>query len=232
MDVSRYDFVASAASAAVSVRVAARAPSPAAQATSHPSLYATVPFAFDRDAFFGSLNQPYAHRQVSAPNGFAAATVAMSHAKNALRAYADPNGFAGGPNSLHCASVLYAGRSMNLAFDDAMYAKYPLGLLNDEEIRPNDVSNRKYSSSLNRNPMDEFLRPLFIQGLSVFVCNNALSGLAAELAKRMKGDAATRADVVAIHSDLASHFQPNTMLVPAGVGALIAAQEARFTFLP
>ena len=233
VDVSRFDFFASAASAAVSLGVGVPAATPAARPTFDPALSEAVPFHFDWEAFLAILNRPFPHRQVSAPNGFSAATVAMSHARNSLRAYADPNGFAGGPHSMHCAAVLYAGRSINLALDDAMYVKYPLGLLNDEEMRPNDLTNRNYWSSLRRNPMDDFMRPLLDQGLSLFVCNNALSGFSAELAHRMaNGGAVTRADVVAVHDDLASHFLPGTMLVPAGVAALNAAQEARFTFLP
>jgi intracellular sulfur oxidation DsrE/DsrF family protein len=144
------------------------------------------------------------------------------------------NGFAGGPNSLHCAVVLYAGRSYTVVFDDAMYAKYPLGLINDEEMRPKDTSARAYWTALRRNPMADFIRPLTEQGVSLFVCNNALSGFAAELARRTvpQGDTVTREQVVAIHDELAAHFIPGTMLVPAGVAAVNAAQEARFTFLP
>jgi len=193
-----------------------------------------VPFTFDRAAFQAVVARPYPHRQLAAPSSFKAATEAMSHFKNALAAYADPNGFAAGPNSLHCVAVLYGGYSYNMVLDDAMYAKYPIGLMNDEEMRPNDLSARAYWTALRSNPMAEFLHPLIEQGVSFFVCNNALSGYAVQLARRTapKDAEVTREQVVAIHDELAAHFMPGAMLVPAGVAAVNAAQEARFTFLP
>jgi intracellular sulfur oxidation DsrE/DsrF family protein len=231
---SRGAFVASA-TAAVAVGSGSDA---AAQSTEDKSeaksISGAVPFAFDRAAFTAVLARPYPHRQLAAPQTFADATVALSHFRNSLAAYADPNGFAAGPNSLHCAAVLYAGRSYTMVLDDAMYAKYPIGLLADEEMRPNDTSARAYWTALRKNPMNDFVRPLTDQGVSFFVCNNALSGFAVELARRAatKDAPATREQVVAIHDDLAAHFVMGTMLVPAGVAAVNAAQEARFTFLP
>jgi intracellular sulfur oxidation DsrE/DsrF family protein len=34
-----------------------------------------------------------------------------------------------------------------------------------------------------------------------------------------------------MHDDLAAHFVPGVMLVPAGVAAINAVQEAHFTYL-
>jgi intracellular sulfur oxidation DsrE/DsrF family protein len=101
-------------------------------------------------------------------------------------------------------------------------------------MRPNDLSYRAYWTGLKKNPMADFLKPLVDQGVSFFVCNNALSGFAFELAQKVApgGASVTRESVVAIHDELAAHFLPGTMLVPAGVAAVNAAQEARFTFLP
>jgi hypothetical protein len=66
------------------------------------------------------------------------------------------------------------------------------------------------------------------------VCNNALSGIAAKIAQQVApaGTKATRDQVVAIHDEMVQHFLPGATLVPAGVAALNAAQEARFTLLP
>jgi intracellular sulfur oxidation DsrE/DsrF family protein len=234
-DLSRRTFVAgtvaSATTVGVSDPVSAQSPAPVAES---PSVSGAVPFSFDRAAFRSIVERPFPHRQVAAPASFAATTVAMSHFKNALAAYADPNGFAAGPKSLHCAAVLYAGYSYTAVLDDAMYAKYPIGLLDDEGMRPNDLSARAYWTGLRRNPTAEFVSPLVSQGLSFFVCNNALSNFAVTLARRTapNGVAVTRQQVVAIHDDLTNHFLAGTMLVPAGVAALIAVQEAGFTFLP
>jgi len=231
-ELSRRTFVAgTVAAVGVSDHVSAQSPPPAAES---PPVSGAVPFPFDRAAFRALIERPFPHRQVAAPASFQDSTVAMSHFKNALAAYADPNGFAAGPKSLHCAAVLYAGYSYTTVLDDAMYAKYPIGLLDDEEMRPNDLSARAYWTALRRNPMAEFVQPLVAQGVSFFVCNNALSNFAVALARRTapKGVAVTRQQVVAIHDELANHFLPGTMLVPAGVAALVAVQEAGFTFLP
>jgi hypothetical protein len=61
-----------------------------------------------------------------------------------------------------------------------------------------------------------------------------LSGIAAYVAGAIApaGTPATRTSVIAIHDDMAAHFLPGSWLVPAGVAALNAAQEARFTLLP
>jgi intracellular sulfur oxidation DsrE/DsrF family protein len=232
---SRRSFVASvvAASALAGSGGAAIAQS-GPDATASPRAAGTVPFTFDRLAFQSVLDRPYPHRQIAAPASFSAATIAMSHFRNALAAYADPNGFAAGPNALHCAVALYGGRSINLVLDDAMYAKYPLGLMNDEEMRPTDTTYRSMWRAMRANSMTSYLRPLIDQGMSFFVCNNALSSFAFDLARRVapSPDAVTREQVVAIHDELADHFMPGSLLVPAGVAALNAAQEARFTFLP
>jgi hypothetical protein len=68
---------------------------------------------------------------------------------------------------------------------------------------------------------------------SFFVCNNALSGIASWVAEQVATPASpvTRASVVAIHDEMAQHFLPGVYLVPAGVAAINAAQEARFTLL-
>lgn len=234
-DLSRRTFVAGAVAAAATAGVSEPVSAQSPPAAAEPSAVAgAVPFPFDRVAFRAIIERPFPHRQVAAPASFQATTVALSHFKNALAAYADPNGFAAGPKSLHCAAVLYAGYSYTAVLDDAMYAKYPIGLLDDEQMRPNDLSARAYWTALRRNPMAEFASPLVAQGASFFVCNNALSSFAVELARRTapKGVAVTRQQVVAIHDELATHFLPGTMLVPAGVAALIAVQEAGFTFLP
>jgi hypothetical protein len=231
---SRRSFVAAAASVATAGSVAEPIVAQAQAAPVAPNAAGTVPYHFERAAFMAVIDRPFPHRQLVVPATWEAATVAMSHVKNSLAAYADPNGFAGGPNSLHCATVLYMGYSIHLALNDAMWAKYPIGLMSDEEMRPADLTYRSYWTALKKNTMIDFLHPLMDQGLSLFVCNNALSGLSLIIARRIapSGTTVTRDQVVAVHDDLAANFVPNTILVPAGVAAVNAAQEARFTFMP
>jgi intracellular sulfur oxidation DsrE/DsrF family protein len=231
---SRRAFIASTASAAASAAIGGPVPTTMSIAHRTPHGSAAIPFRFDRSAFEAILERPFPHRQLAAPSSFDAATVAMSHFLNSLAAYADPAGFAAGPNGLHCAAILYAGRSYAMVLDDYIYETYHVGAFADEEMRPNDLTHRAYWTALKKSPMADFLKPLVDQGVSFFVCNNALSGFAFELAQKAATDGAPvkHESVVAIHDELAAHFLPGTMLVPAGVAAVNAAQEARFTFLP
>ncbi|MGH7727265.1 MAG: hypothetical protein ACREM2_00520 [Vulcanimicrobiaceae bacterium] len=239
-DLSRRGFLTSSVASATLIGmtdpVPAQPPSPpsAADGANLADILAPVPFHFDRAAFFAIVERPFPHRQLGVGKSFAGATTLMAGFRNSLAAYADPDGFAAGPASLHCAAVLYAGYSYNMVLDDAMYAKYPLGLMDDEEMRPNDLRYRAFWKALRRNPMENFLRPLIDQGTSFFVCNNALSRFAAALAHRTapNGVAPTRKEVVAIHDELVDHFIPETRLVPSGVAAVNAVQEAHFTFGP
>ncbi len=248
-DRSRRNFVktvatttAIATSIAATQPLAARAeaaspqpsPLPEAERARLREVYATVPFPFDRDAFRAILERPYPHRQIVAATSYIGAGVGMSHLQNSLLAYADPNGFAAGPNGLHIAMALYGNYSYNTVLNDAMYAKYPIGLISDEAMRPNDTSYRTFWTNLKINPSGSFVKTLADRGASFFVCNKAFMGLVSEIAKRTTPAQSqiTREQVIAIHDELAANFLPGTMLVPAGVAAVNAAQEAKFTFLP
>jgi hypothetical protein len=232
-EVSRRAFVAGATVAAAAgapmlaaADVPAPAPSPAAPAAA-PGTFDTVPFTFDVAGFTAVVEQPYAHRQLVTATSYAAATDAMAFMNNTLRAYADPIGFNAGPKSVHVAAVFYHGTSVLLALNEAMYDTYPLHTI----ITPSDENNAKASRA--NDGIAAYGDLVAKHGASFFVCNNALSGVSGVIAKKMAapGKAVTRAQVVAIHDDLAANFLPGTLLVPAGVAAINAAQEARFTLL-
>ena len=140
--------------------------------------------------------------------------------------------FAGGPNALHAAAVFYHGSSPLLALDDAMFAKYPLA---SAIITFAGTAKPGIEKDARANPGLTPLAELVTQhGASFLVCNNALSGIASWVAQQITpaGSKTTRDQVVAIHDEMAQHFLPGATLVPAGVAALNAAQEARFTLLP
>jgi len=230
-EVSRRTFVAGATVAALATpELAAAAAPPAATPSAPPSApgtFDTVPYTFDVAGFMAVLDQPFPHRQLVSATSYALATDALAFMNNTLRAYADPHGFNAGPKSVHAAAVLYHGTSCFLALDDAMYAKYPIHSM----IASSNAGN---AADPNVNAGGADYRALVEQhGASFFVCNNALSGLAGAIAKKIAdpGNAVTRDQVVAIHDDLAAHFLPGTLLVPAGVAAINAAQEAKFTLL-
>lgn len=198
------------------------------------------PAEFDKAAFLRLLQRPATHRQV-----FAAAKVrdgaALHCMMNSLNAY--HFGFGEGDGSLRVALVLY-GLAPPLALDDAMWAKCRLA----ELLRGlgDSGSRRGYQGSGNpfaaaRSPLDRSASPddanglyrdqsvqaLVFRGASIFVCNVALTGLAAAILANETSDA-TRIEATRV--ELAGHLVPGSMLVPAGVAALNAAQENRFTF--
>jgi hypothetical protein len=244
-DVSRRAFVAGAtviAAAGATTRAApaadvpAAAPSPAA--SSAPDVGGVVPFTFDVAAFSAVLNRPYPHRQLVSAKSFADASDALAFMQNSLNAYSDQIGFNAGPQSFHAAAVLYHGPSVLLALDDPLWAKYPIGALlakwNAQSGTAKPVDAKVAEKPVTANPHGAAYRDLVAKhGASFFVCNNALSGVAAYAAKQFApaGTAVTRDQVVALHAEMVAHFLPGTLLVPAGVAAINAAQEAKFTLL-
>jgi hypothetical protein len=62
-------------------------------------------------------------------------------------------------------------------------------------------------------------------GARFFVCNNAALGTASMVAKALRKPFDT------VYADFGHHLVPNAMLVPAGVWAVHAIQEQRFTLL-
>jgi len=228
----RRAFVAATAigvGSAIAAGRAASSPAPAATPASAPAGGA-VPFHFDRMAFQAILAKPYPHRQMITAITYGQAESVPHYLANSLRAYADPNGFAAGPSGLHCAAVLY-GPAIAMVLDDAAWVKYPIGTLTFKDRTKPIAAN---SPDIPRkNPLLDDATELVAQhDVAFFVCNNAFSGIAASIAKIVDGGEPSRERVVAIHDDLATHLIPGSMLVPAGVAAINAVQEAHFTYLP
>jgi len=240
-DVSRRGFVLAAATTAALgaaiPAVAAEPPtvlSPAEVADIH-RLAAAVPYRFDVAAFRAILDRPYDHRQIAVATSFQAGTTQLGRLKNSLNAYADPAGFNAGPKALHAACVYYGGLGHALALDDAMWEKYPIATLTDTEMHGASSPYAERAKALKTNLSAADYRAMVVdRDVSFFVCNNAFSGFSYNVARAVMSSSTpvTRDIVVAIHDEMVTHFLPGTTLVPAGVAALNAAQEARFTFLP
>jgi len=198
-------------------------------------LAAKVPFHFDLAGFNAVLGRPFDHRQVIAATTYQSAATALDHMQRSIDSYADALGFAAAPATFHAACVMYAGDSPLLALDDAMYAKYPVAVIIEREMNPGNPLYAERAKEMRTNLSGSQYRRLVAEhGASFFVCNNAFSGLAYEIARAItpQGTAVKRDHVVSLHDELAAHFLPGTMLAPNGVGALNAVQEAHFTFLP
>ena len=69
------------------------------------------------------------------------------------------------------------------------------------------------------------INELIASGNAIFICNNALRGVTGVLARRLQKTPAE------IYARARANFIPGAILVPAGVAAVNALQESRFTYL-
>jgi hypothetical protein len=134
-------------------------------------------------------------------------------------------------------TVFYHGASVLLAFDDAMWNEYfvplrPKGPPSGKEFFKDFDS--VYDAKTRGNPClhkkggreDTSLESLVADaGARFFVCNNATQGFAHYIASHLKKPALT------VYQDLMAHLAPNASLVPAGVWAVHAIQERKYTLL-
>jgi hypothetical protein len=222
---TRLDFIAAGA---LSALTAAATPSP--KPTPEPSL---PPLHFDLAAFDAALNTAATHRHLFASTKIDGGEV-FSAIRNTLNAYADI-GIAW--HDVFPVAAFYHGGSVVLAFDDAMWNTYFIPLQQQAAGNPNDYTkdfNTVYDAKTHGNPRlhktggrdDESIEALVADaGARFFVCNNATKGFAAHIAHRL------RLQPAKVYSDLAAHLVPNAMLVPAGVWAVHAIQERRYTLL-
>jgi hypothetical protein len=222
---TRLDFIAAGA---LSALTAAATPSP--KPTPEPSF---PPLHFDLAAFDAVLNAATTHRHLFASTKIDGGEV-FSAMRNTLDAYAEI-GIAS--HDVFPVATLYHGGSVLLAFDDAMWNAYFIPLQKRAAVNPNDYTkdfNTVYDAKTRGNPClhktgshdDASIETLVADaGARFFVCNNATKGFAAHLAHRLTLQPAK------VYDDLAAHLVPNAILVPAGVWAVHAIQERRFTLL-
>lgn len=171
--------------------------------------FAAVP-DFDRAAFEARVRAPFSHRQAFASPRVADGAV-LGFMYNSLNAY--ESGFGDGPGTLHAAAVLYH-TGVALALDDAAWRTFALGDL----VR--GTGDRVTATAVDGNPFVRAPRgwtfaELGRRNASFFVCRNALTDLARRAGTSL--------------AELQTHLLPDMMLVPAGVAALNALQEERFT---
>jgi intracellular sulfur oxidation DsrE/DsrF family protein len=186
-------------------------------------------FQFDQGRFNQLISRAARHR-----NMFAAAAinggVVLLAINNTLHAY---NANLNTPDSdVLPVAVLYHGAAVTLALNDGAWTNLLLPAL--PRISPSirtDVQTLRLSSGnpvLHRNPYggsDQSVEGLVSRGAVFFVCNNALVGFSISLAQalnRTPGD---------VYSQLSSSLVNGAYLVPAGVWAVHALQEAHFTYL-
>lgn len=225
MNISRKELLATGAAALVPVRVAQHA------ACVRPS-GTPAPFVFDDARFQAILGVPAQHKQC-----VAAAKIDDGMVFYAMLAtlYAYEFEMREGPGTVHEVAVLYHPQGAMLGLGDRIWNEYltpalphlraHLGALRSVPIlagKGNPYLHRQHGVRLEDDPSIEALAS---RGCHFFVCNNALSGLASMLGTALHGSAE------AIYAGLKADLVPNALVVPAGVMAINAAQEAHFTYL-
>jgi hypothetical protein len=188
--------------------------------------------SFDVEGFTQLLDSSQSHKLLFAACELNGGEV-LGAIRNTLNAYRD---IGVTWNDVFPVAVLYHGLSICLAFDDSIWNGYIIPL---QGKRPKESAQAKQIASVRKagtpgNPClreqggenDTSIRSLVADvGTRFFVCNNAVHGVSNLLATAL-GKSAD-----AVYGDLVHHLVPNAMLVPAGVWAVHAIQEQRFTLL-
>ena len=210
----RSEFIATATLAAVVTGAAAPATAAGETATG------TNGYAFDRAAFERRLARPVPHRQVFGAVKHAQGIV-LHYMRNALDAYRE--GFGEGPGTLHVAAVLY-GPALAAVCPDALWTTYGLTSV------LKSFGETFQAGATGTNPHATDVASLVADGASFFVCNNALHEFTQSLADGPQAGGAGAAEIYAAFYK-AVRARPSVIVVPAGVAALNAAQEAHFTYV-
>lgn len=197
-----------------------------------------APATADRTAIDAVLRRPARHKQVIASPKIDGGA-ALRYAGNTINAF--QFAFREGVGSTHTACVFY-GSSIFYAAADALWGRYALFDVLDRANDPlpalvhspqNPFLHARSSLRASDAPDDvhgfyhDFsVAALSRRGVSWLVCNNALKEVTREIATVQK------APPEAVYEDFRRNLIPGALIVPAGVAAIVLAQEAGFTFLP
>lgn len=184
-------------------------------------------YAFDLRAFFATANRPTKHRHLFASTQIDSGEVLYAML-NTKRAYAQ---MGVKPTDVHLAAVLYHGLSIAMAMNDETWNKLIIPGLTPRPkwLKKNfpDVilgaGNPYFLSALETD--DAGVAPLSAIGTSFFICNNALRAMARTLASKLG------LTHVQTYRGLTAGLPVSATVVPAGVWAIHALQEQRFTLL-
>ncbi len=217
MTTRRAFLATSAALAATPSLAVAATPTPKASPSEAP-----VPkLNFDVAAFNTQLDRDVAHKHLFTARKLDGG-VALEAVRNTLIAYRDI-GIASA--EIAPVAVLYHGASIFMGMDDYVWDTYMLPFpVSMKQTLPEIYSDFQtvVNGKTQGNPLLKSPAP---DGLHFYLCNNALDGFAHFLA----GDKKKRPSDV--YADFTTHLVPNASIVPAGVWAIHAIQERKYTLL-
>jgi hypothetical protein len=225
---TRSDFLATGTLAMLTPAVGVSPPPSSPKPSPEPSL---PPLHFDLGAFDATLNVAASHRLLFASTKLDGGIV-LDAMRNTLNAYRDVGISLG---DVRPVAVLYHGLSFALGFDDAMWNEYFIPVFSKAKHDFTKDFDTVYTSKTRGNPClhkhggrdDTSIESLVADaGARFFVCNNAAQGFARYIiAPFLKKPA------IAVYNDLVAHLVLNAGLVPAGVWAVHAIQEQKYTLL-
>jgi hypothetical protein len=218
------------APAAIAASPGGGTPSPSPSPSPQPSL---PPLHFDLAAFDTMLNVAAPHRHLFASTKLESAVV-LAGMRNTLNAYHDIGITL---TEVRPVAVLYHGLSVTLGFDDTMWNEYfiPIFAPKGKHVTGDDATkdfDTVYDAKKRGNPClhkqggreDTSIESLVADaGARFFICNNATEGFAHYVARHLNKSA------VDVYANLVAHLVQNATLVPAGVWAVHAIQERRYT---
>ncbi len=185
----------------------------------------TGPLVHPEDAWLDTLSR--GHRMVFDAFSLPGAVNAGRYCSNWIRS--NGSGYGLTPAQLGAVIVLRSGATI-FAFDDAMWAKYPLL---GRQTKVDSTTAQPYTfNPFLRAPVGDAptqgvqWQDLAAMGVHFAVCNGTTTALATALA----GAGATEAAIEAQRQELASHLLPNGHLMATGIVALGRAQEKGYTF--
>lgn len=211
---TRKDFIAASSLFALAPAAAqAASPSPAPHA---PSLR----WHFDKTRFDRMLARPAAHKQCFGATKIDGGAV-IEGMNNTINAYVDYLGET--QASVHTAAVLYHGAAIALAMSDSVWNEILLPLAKDA---PPTLREQFADAKTGKgNPYTGQVRQAVARGSSFFVCHNAIVGFSHMAAASLKKP------VESVHAAILAGIVPGALVVPAGVMAINACQEAKFTYI-
>ena len=229
---TRGEFLAASASLAATTRVAAASPA-APHASASPAPEPSLPpLQFDLALFDKQLDVPAAHKHLFA-SAMLHGGLILDSMRSVVNAYRT---ISVSPNDVQPAAVFYHGSTF-LGFDDTVWNDYFIPLQPKDSKQLNDFQKdfaSIYDGKKPGNPClhktgkedDVSIESLVADtGARFFVCNNATKYFAGYAAKQLKLDPPT------VYKTMSAHLVPNAMLVPAGVWAIHAVQERKYTYL-
>jgi hypothetical protein len=227
MTTRRQFLIASSAAAALTPAIALADATPAPKA---PAAKASpIPkFVFDRARFDAMISKKAKHRHAYAAEGLDDGQVCYTMT-NVLDAYDSMPGEK--PASAISAAVLYHGSALGLGFNDKVWNELIIPSIpkmsKSMSAALGDVKKGDGNPWLHKPKGDDYdgsIETLVARGAAFFLCNNATTGFAHIVADALGLTPA------GAYAKLAGGLVPNALLVPAGVWAIHALQEAHFTY--